>query len=120
MSFTITFPTGTRVIDAYRVLSDPAEFALTGETNRAGKLVARGDRGQQPAPLEVEVSVQEASFRETMSLVNRVIDEAGAAVSVTLPRGVRDVDGLLEHSFRAEGPLVRLRLWFAPTDGGYS
>lgn len=120
MSLTITFPTGTRELDAYRVLSDPIQFELDGETNNAGQLVAYGDRGRRPAPLEIMVSVQGASLETSMNLVDTIITEAKAATSVTFHKGNRVVDGILTHRFSADGALVRLTLAFNPTGGTYT
>lgn len=120
MSVTITHSGGSRQVDAYRVISDPAEFELRGESNRAGKLVTRGDSGQRPVPLEVEIDVQEASFAASMQLASIIRDEAKQATSITLPRGTRTVTGILEHAITSNGPSVSLRLHFKPTGGGYS
>ena len=115
MSLSITFPTGTRVIDTYRVQSDPREYELSGVTNRAGKLVTRGDRGRRPTPLEILVDVQEATLAASVMLANTILNEARTATSVETHHGIRTVNGILEHALAARGPAVRLTLYFSPS-----
>lgn len=118
MSLRINHPTGTRTVDPYRVLSDPHENELTGETNRAGKLVTRGDRGRRPAPLEILMDLQETTLAASVALADTILAEARTATSVETHHGIRLVSGILEHALAARGPAVRLTLYFNPASKG--
>lgn len=113
---TITTPSGSRTINQARVTQDDESRDLRGEVE-GDRLIVYGDGGQTPAPLVVEVELQEATNALTGGLAQNVIDEAKVATSVTTARGVRGVDGILSHSLSSDGQLVRLTLEFAPTGG---
>lgn len=120
MALVVTHANGTRSVDQYQVVSDPMEWNLDAETNRAGDVVTRGDDGRIPQPLSIEVSVQESTFSDSIDLIDEIISEAETATSVQTYRGTRTVDGIMGEEVTHDGLLVKVRLEFAPTGGDYT
>lgn len=119
MSLTITTPSGSRVIDQFAVVSDDESRQIRAE-REDDRLLLYGDALQVAAPLVVEVYVQGGTNGKTGGEVQRIIDDAKVATSITTPRGTRAVLALMSHSLSTEGRLAVLRLEFAPSGGGYS
>lgn len=121
MSVTITGPSGSRSVDAFRVRRDESPRELQGQRAKGStRVVAYGDKGKRPTPLVIEVEVQESSLSATATEAAAILSDAEDATSVETPRGTRSVNGLLWTEQSRQGPAEVLTLAFAPTGGDYS
>ena len=119
MSVTVTTSAGSRTLDFARVVEDRQDRQYGIRVDQ-GKSILVGDGGVVPSALVVEFDFAEGTNEDTGGLAQNVIDECKVATVVATARGDRAVDGIMSHTLTSSGPVVTLRVEFAPTGGAYT
>lgn len=121
MAFKITTASGDTTVDAFRVIRDETIYERRGEHARgATDFVIYGDAGARPTEIIVECEVQQGTVASGMTEISDILTAAKAATSITTPRGLRDVTGVLWHELRHDRLGVTITLAFAPSNATYT